>query len=637
MRSPKILVILPDDDLKEVVEKTVNELKLEAKLVTGVLEKGVEAAWEGKRAGYDVIVSRGGTAILIQELGPGLPVVEIPVTLDDIIRALYEARTISTNVAVLGFENIIARAQSVSPLLENLMGIQLHCVQMVRGEDFEPKIRSLKALGVGVVVGGILAVDAANRQGISGVLLRSGETAVLSALEEAKRVARAARAAEQRANELKAILDFTYDGIIAIDREGNITVFNPVAERITGLKAEQVLGRNIKSAIPNTRMLEVLKSGEAELNQIQQLGKTQILTNRVPIIVGSEVVGVVATFQDVGKIQYAERKIRRELVNKGHVAKYSFDDIVAVSPAMKQTVEQAKRFASTDSTVLITGETGTGKELFAHAIHSASRRRDQAFVAINCAALPETLLESELFGYAEGAFTDARRGGKEGLFEIAHGGTLFLDEVGEMSERLQARLLRVLQEKEVMRIGDDKIIPVDVRIIAATNKDLMELVRARRFRDDLYYRLSVLNLRIPPLRQRLEDIPELARRLLGEVSQSAGTPVPELSPGALDVLMGHSWPGNVRELKNVLENLCVLAQGGQICREDVQRVLGIQSPVSYIPCNSDSVLEKVEADTILRVLREAGNKKEAAKRLGISTTTLWRKLKAIRAANDPHN
>ncbi len=257
--------------------------------------------------------------------------------------------------------------------------------------------------------------------------------------------------------------------------------------------------------------------------------------------------GLVVHLQEITKVQRLEGEIRREMYAKGQIAKFSFNDIVGKSSSIERTIKYAKGFAVCDDTILIEGESGTGKELFAQAIHNGSRRYEHPFVAVNCASLPDNLLESELFGYVEGAFTGAKKGGKLGLFEVAHKGTIFLDEIGDISQLLQARLLRVLQEKQIRRIGDDRVIPVDVRVIAATNRKLSDLVANEQFRHDLYYRLNVLKLLLPPLRERLQDIPDLARYLLKNWSKDLEYCKKLELDRAFKILQAYSWPGNIRE------------------------------------------------------------------------------------------
>lgn len=356
-----------------------------------------------------------------------------------------------------------------------------------------------------------------------------------------------------------------------------------------------------------------------KINQIQTIGDVKILANMIPIKVNNEISGAVATFQDVGTIQKAEEKIRKKIYEKGLLAKFKLEDILGDSEEIITAKRKAFLFARNDSTVLITGETGTGKELFAQGIHNASNRAKHPFVAINCQALPDSLLESELFGYEEGAFTGAKRGGKPGFFEIAHGGTIFLDEIGEVSPSLQSRLLRVLEEREVMRIGSNRILPVNIRIIAATNLDLWDMVNKKIFREDLYYRLNILELYIPPLKMRKKDIPLLVARFLSEYrTDLEEEEIVKISRHP--IFSEYEWPGNIRELKNIVERFSVLYNG----EVDVNSLLDNIFNKKQIK-RVHLLSEYEEIRTVLKDVR--GNRTEAAKKLGISRTTLWRKLK----------
>jgi transcriptional regulator with PAS, ATPase and Fis domain len=318
------------------------------------------------------------------------------------------------------------------------------------------------------------------------------------------------------------------------------------------------------------------------------------------------------------------------------VAQFSFADIVAESPSMSETVRRAREFAPTDGTVMITGETGTGKELLAQGLHNASARKAGPFVAVNCAAIPVSLLESELFGYEEGAFTGARRGGKKGYFELAHSGTLFLDEIGELPPDVQVRLLRALQERSIMRIGGDQIIPVDVRIVAATHRDIEAAVQGGSFRRDLYYRLNVLRLHVPPLRARTEDMRPLVELIVERIARQRGRPRPVLRPECFRALSAHSWPGNVRELENVLERLVVLSRGPSVSAAGVRDLLredsvsrGIEAGISSVSQERIGSLAEIEWRIIQETLRRVhGNKAEACRLLGISRPTLWRRMNA---------
>lgn len=348
--------------------------------------------------------------------------------------------------------------------------------------------------------------------------------------------------------QLDILLQVLDDGIVAVDAEGIVYSCNEGAEKIIGMDRNEMVGREWMSLMPEIPFYKALKDKESISEKIISMHGYDVVAAVDPIIHSNKLYGAVARIKRFSDIERKQHKLRSQLISKGHRAKYGFYNIFGNSPQIMQCKDIARRMAKSSSSVLITGESGTGKELFAQAIHNSSERRDYQFVAVNCGAIPESLLESELFGYEEGAFTGARKGGKTGLFELAHKGTLFLDEIGEMPINLQARLLRVLQERQVMRIGGDRVIDVDVRIIAATNRNLIELVREGRFRQDLYFRLNVLPLRIPALRERREDITALIESFKREFESGF-----ELSDAAREMLMGHTWEGNIRELRNYVE------------------------------------------------------------------------------------
>jgi two-component system response regulator HydG len=323
-----------------------------------------------------------------------------------------------------------------------------------------------------------------------------------------------------------------------------------------------------------------------------------------------------------------ENRLLRETLG----AHFDTQNIIGTSPAMMRLMETVAQVATSEATVLITGESGTGKEMIAGAIHFNSLRKDGPFVKINCAAITETLLESELFGHEKGAFTGAYRR-KEGRFRQAHGGTLFLDEVSEMSLAMQVKLLRVLQDREITRVGGEEVVKVDVRIIAATNKDLMAEIRAGRFRDDLYYRLNVVGTAMPPLRERREDIPLLAQHFLEQFSEKNRKRIKGFTPQAMDRLMRYEWPGNVRELMNAIERAVVLGRAEYLNEQEFPLIMGEAGPEGGLPVrgagSGEMPLDEVEKTTILRTLELSnGNKSEAARRLGITRRTLHKKLKA---------
>ena len=564
-------------------------------------------------------------------------------------------------------------------------------------------------------------------------------------------------------NQTRAFLDAAHEGLLAVDADGRVTLFNPAAERLTGIRAESVLGRHVRDVIPNTRLHIVLETGEAELDQLQDTGMSTIMTNRVPVRnARGAIVGAMATFRDIGEIKRLGSEIaalketrtlleaivnstqdaisvvdengmgllinpaytrltgltesdvlhrpatvdiaegesmhlhvlrtgravkhvpmkvgagRREVLVdvapiivdgalKGSVAvihdvselrslneqldkarrlirhldsKYTFDDIVAVGPIMREVVAQARKAAETPATVLLAGESGTGKELFAHAIHHASARAKGPFICVNCGAIPDTLQESQLFGYVEGAFTGARRGGHKGFFDEARGGTIFLDEIAESNLAVQTKLLRVLQEKEIVPVGASRPVPVDVRVITATNVDLAAQVEKGRFRSDLFYRLHVLPIHIPPLRERRDDIPHLLTALLNKLNKEYSRHVEGITEEALALFHSGHWPGNVREMENMLGRALINMQPG----EKMVRAEHLPLPVSAFSGPASECGEIVDSfgegsglteahavweKNLLRRTMTAvhGNRTRAAKLLGISVRQLYNKLK----------
>ena len=342
--------------------------------------------------------------------------------------------------------------------------------------------------------------------------------------------------------------------------------------------------------------------------------------------------GTLVTFQADQAITNAESRLRDRLHNRGHLARYRFDDILGESPAIRSAIHTAKRFAHVDSNILLTGETGTGKELFVQSIHNESDRANGPFVAVNCAAIPDNLMESELFGYEGGSFTGASKTGKVGLFEAAHEGTIFLDEVSEIPLTLQSRLLRVIQEREVRRVGANRVIPINVRIISATNRDLSEMIRQGTFREDLHYRLKVLSIQLPPLRRREGDLALLMQHYLTYYARKFGKDSILMSPQAVRCAENYAWPGNIRELRNVSEQLAVLCEGSVITADDIASVLPVETAYSkpLVPQDQDdSSLDGLQKRQIIDVLSRASSRKEAAGMLGISKTTLWRRCREL--------
>ncbi|WP_232696855.1 sigma-54 interaction domain-containing protein [Brevibacillus daliensis] len=427
--------------------------------------------------------------------------------------------------------------------------------------------------------------------------------------------------------------------MVITDPEGIILFMNNSYRDFLG--AVDPVGKHITQVIENTRMHIVAKTGKQEIAEIQKINGREMIANRVPIYNGDTMVAVLGTvmFQDVRQLHALAANIdqlKQELAYyKGELhrklgAAYTFDQIVSISHEMQQCKALAEKVANSDTTVLITGESGTGKELFAHAIHAASRRAMGPFIRVNCAAIPDSLLESELFGYEEGAFTGALRKGKKGKFELADRGTLLLDEIGDMPHNLQAKLLRILQEKEVERIGGSHPIPINVRVIASTNRDLTTLMKEGHFREDLFYRLHVVSIHIPPIRKRIEDLPELVNVLLDQLMESTGIIVKEIDERAWELIRYHTWPGNVRELRNMLERALHMMDGKRLELEHViLPVPGVKQQDNQVPTLKE-VLAEAEKEAVLRAVQAAGgNKRKAAKMLGIGKSSFYQKWDKI--------
>ena len=347
---------------------------------------------------------------------------------------------------------------------------------------------------------------------------------------------------------LDVLLQVIEEGVMNINTKGHIISYNEKVKKILGIENKTLIPGNGIMQFPDIPFKDVLKSRNPIKDRLIKINGYDVIVSVDPIIHSGRLYGAFAIMKNFSETELKQHKFRTQIIGKGHIAKYNFKDIIGESVEITKCKDKARRMADSNSTVLITGESGTGKELFAQAIHNNSTRKDYQFVVINCGALPESLLESELFGYEEGSFTGARKGGKPGLFELAHRGTLFFDEIGEMPLSLQSRLLRVLQEREVMRLGGDRLINIDVRLIAATNRNLKEMVEKGQFREDLFYRLNVLSLKVPSLNFRKEDIPSIINKLKEEFKGEF-----TLTEKAMYLLMQHDWKGNVRELKNYVE------------------------------------------------------------------------------------
>ena len=575
----------------------------------------------------DAFVSAGSNASILRA-GLQAPVATIQLGGFDLMQALIKARRVSKRVGVVMYGQTIPELDEV----KDLLNIEVSQYAYQTPDDARQRFELLRREGFDVIVGSSLVVELAEQAGLHALLAYS-LTSIRKGFEDAIELARVARLEAGRYEQLNGVLHNLQEAVLAVDRDNRIIAVNPPMQQLLGQAPARLLGRSLEVMQPELSLQPTLDHGLEERARVQRFAQRDWVVNRTPIREHGEIVGAALTLYDARAIQEADTSLRMQHGRRQSAARHRFASLVGHSPAFVRAVQTAQRFARNDLTVLIAGESGVGKELFAQSIHNESARAGRPFVAVNCAAFPEALLESELFGYEEGAFTGSRRGGKRGLFETAHTGTLFLDEIGDMPLHLQTRLLRVLQEREITRLGATAPIPVDVRVIAATHQPLHEMIAERRFRQDLYYRINTLRLALPPLRDRREDVALLAQVLVERCLQRLMATLDArraLAP-LMPRLMAYGWPGNVRELENLAERIAVfLSQFDRLedirydeLRHECPELFADQADAPDVPrLASRSNLREVLA-------AQGGNRRKAAQQLGVSRSTLWRWIREM--------
>lgn len=575
----------------------------------------------------DAIISRGFTAHTMKRLN--IPGAELTVSGYDVVRAVDQAikRYPDNRIALIGALNLLDGSEMISRIFEHH---QIRTYSILDETRLEDTILTAVQDGAQTLVGGSSTCDIARLYGLPAVLIESGWESIDAAISNAISMIHLSRFEKEKAKTLDTIINYSFQGILLVDHLGFIQVANSYALEHLNASKGPLKGHHISEFFPELPYDDLMQNKQALLSQLFSCAGKRYLLNCAPITIQETRPSCVITLQTIEKIIQEESTIRERIHRQGFVAKYTFSDILHASPTLEETIRSAEEFSAVEANVFIRGETGTGKELFAQSIHNASRRRNRPFVAINCAALPDNILESELFGYVEGAFTGALKGGKAGFFEIAHRGTLFLDEIGDISTKLQGQLLRVLQEHEIIRVGSDTVIPVDVRVISATNKDLYEEVKKGTFREDLFYRLDVLELKLPPLRQRSQDIPCLLEYYLSLEQEKHPCALRDFSPEAMELLLAYEWPGNIREIRNFCERISILCKQAVAVREDVFRALPHLEETLPDAGQEEIPPEDGERAALEQaLLLHHGNRQETAKALGIHPSTLWRRMKRL--------
>lgn len=636
----EIVVTSPHKEVTELVNVIGKELSLNITVFESALEDAVglvKGVFSQDPHRYWVVMSRGATLKLLRQEVLSIPLISIDPTEYDIVLALDQARILGNQIGML-FAN--PEKLKVIKKISTILGLTVKVYVYTNWQEFYIQVEKARRDGINVLIGGgEKGASLAQERGMKHVSLLAGENTVRLALERAKDIMETTQWEKESAEQVNAIVSYSHEGIMAINEQNIFSVFNPVASKLFGLSEFEVVGRPLQDLIFRRSLVEMFEGPEKRLGYIHKTRDAALLVNKVPLAYRGSVKGTLVTFKEITKIQEEESKIRRELYAKGLVAKYTFSDIIHVSKKMEETIAKAKKFANADSTVLIRGESGTGKELMAQSIHNGHNVRcKKPFVAVNCASLDDNLLKSELFGYTEGSFTGASKGGKPGLFEIAHGGTIFLDEIGKIKLDLQANLLRVLQEKEVRRIGSDRVIPVDVRIIAASNENLEELIKNGTFREDLYYRLNVLTLSLPSLSERREDIPGLVSEMLKKFNEKYYNELLSIPSTLLKRMSIFDWPGNVRQLENLIERYVVLAENEtdvlQVLLDLIDKEFGsIQENETEDLLLDDQIcvnvgsLQEMENEIVHKLsVKLKLSKSQLALRLGISRPTLLKLL-----------
>jgi transcriptional regulator with PAS, ATPase and Fis domain len=574
-----------------------------------------------------------------------VPVLRLELTNFELLKALHQAFKLGKKVVFVDFKRDVTQIYDPE-LVERIFEYDIERITINDPSEVETTVKTIIEKQYDVVISAAQCILDRTAPFLHSIELTYCKADLAAAVAQAIHTIEIGHKEKEKLRWMQTVVESFQEGMLTCDKEGTIETFNAAAEEITGLESEHLVGKNIYDLLKNDMICAIYGNGSSTTDEMITLDMGKLVINRIPIHIGPEQRGLVIKIQKVTKIQALEQAIRKGLLKKGFVAKTTFADIAGKSVMIRDLKETAQKYATSCSNILITGDSGTGKELFAQSIHNSSSYRKGPFVAVNCAALSESLLESELFGYEEGAFTGAKKGGKEGLFELAHNGTIFLDEIGDMPISLQSRLLRVLQEKEVIRLGGNQMIPVNNRIVCATNKNLPQEIEKGSFRKDLFYRINILQIHIPPLRERQDDIPVIGSMIFRKKCKERHKNL-EIQSELFQMMKRYQWPGNVREIEAFVERLLAVTEGPAVEHANFMKCLNsIESTAvsannlkSYVPLEfleegkvllNLGTMTDMENEIIQQVFNHVdGDKDRVEKTLGISKTTLWRRMKSI--------
>lgn len=617
----KIIFFSGQKGFIEEITKLINERGLQN--VTLVVES---AGSETKRLakhyyekGAQIFVARGQNYHMLREQYD-IPVINVKCTYEEILIAYNHVPKSSQKIAIVGYGSVFKMIKK----FKRISGNPFCPIEIENVENMDSLIYEAAQRGIDTFIGGIKTKEACEKYGLNHVMLDISPDSLETALFEATHLLNVQAERNKNYHLIQTLLNSTNDAVISFNKDKSVSYVNTKFKQLIHQYSRSNL---IELILSKKNFHSVFELAETIENDLVELSKRSFSLSIKPLIDDGQVHSAVATLKSADELISSENSIRKQLNKRGHVAKNNFKDILGNSFSIKNAIEWAKKFSVSDNTVLIIGESGTGKELFAQSMHNYSPRRNGPFIAINCAALSSSVLESELFGYVEGAFTGASKGGKMGIFELAHNGTVFLDEIGEIDANLQAKLLRVLQEKEVLRVGGEDVIPVNVRFISATNRNLKQLVSENKFRKDLFYRLAVLELKIPALSERKDDIPLIISSYI-----SNNYPNMTIDQRSLDYFKSYNYDGNIRHLINIIERCVVMSPTPNISLEIIKEVcmkeFGENKAENISTGSGQEILLKEEKKIIEQLLKKNDySRKSTANELGISTTTLWRKLK----------
>lgn len=634
----EICLVAPYKELAEVAREVGESFGRGFDVRLANLEEALALLPELESAGYRVLISRGKTADLLRK-HTSLPVIGIEINSYDILRVLADLIGTRSRIAIVGYAGIIRDFTKMADTLGiSSYAILFEQTDALGYEQLQNVVRARLARDpVDLMIGDTIPLSRFAPLCQEFRLISSGPEGVGKALESAAALLDAIDLERVNRDHLSTVLDLFEKAVFSLDQEGRVTHANRAASSVFQRTRAEMMGLPIESVDPSLAIAhDILARGAWEVGQVVETRFGRMVCYLYPIVSDGVGRGMVFAMERVERLYTVEQKVRhQEQQQSRFTAQYRLDDYITRDPEMRARLDLMKRYAATDATILITGESGTGKELLAQGIHRSSRRAHGPFVAVNCGAFPATLLESELFGYVEGAFTGASRKGKKGVFELAHKGTLFLDEIGELDKALQTRLLRVIQERELMRLGSEQPIPIDIRLVAASNRDLERVVAAGDFRQDLFYRLNVLKFETVPLRERQDDIVPSALHLLRRHAESHGSAAHDLDPALRQLLSGYDWPGNFRQLSNIMERIAIIAAKPMVdLRTAGPALADICGPSRQPakPCGACDLAEGSLGDIrdriVARVLsEERGSRSRTALRLGIDRSTLGRWLK----------